>query len=282
MRTCHDVHKPDLRTTLFGHPLAFPITSAVTGGTTYNMGGRIGEEEYVDAILGGCLQAGTIGWVADGIEDDLDVFKRRLKVLAATFRGQAIVVIKPKSQEEIIKRVHMVEEAGAIAWAIDIDSAGRAARAVPGQTVEPKTPAKLRELVKCSKLPFIVKGIMTVEEAQLAVDCGAAGIGVSNHGGRVLDHTPGVAEALPPIAAKLKGKTVLLADGAVRYGADALKLLALGADVVLVGRPLVRGAHGAGRDGVALILDKMKSELTDSMVLTGTPDIRSISRSILA
>jgi isopentenyl diphosphate isomerase/L-lactate dehydrogenase-like FMN-dependent dehydrogenase len=282
MRTFHDVKKPDLTTTVFGYPLGMPITSAVTGGTTYNMGGVMGEEEYVNAILGGCLQAGTLGFVADGIGDNLEVFQRRLKVLADNFKGKAIVMIKPKTQEEIIKRVKMVEASGGIAWGIDIDSAGRAARAVPGQTVEPKTPAQLRELAKCSKLPFIIKGIMTLEEAQIAVDMGAAGICISNHGGRVLDHTPGVAEVLPQIAAKLKGKVVIFADGAVRYGTDALKLLALGADVVMVGRPLVRGAHGAGKEGVALMLNKMKTELTDACVLTGSRNIRSINRSILA
>ena len=94
---------------------------------------------------------------------------------------------------------------------------------------------------------------MTVEEAKIAVDVGAKGIGVSNHGGRVLDYAPATAVVLPAIADAVKGKTTILVDGAVRRGQDVLKYLALGADVCLCGRPLVRGAHGGGREGVALM-----------------------------
>ncbi|WP_353117061.1 alpha-hydroxy-acid oxidizing protein [Nitratidesulfovibrio sp.] len=282
MRTFHDVKKPDLTTTLFGQKLSMPVTSAVTGGVTYNMGNKMTEEEYINSILGGCLDAGTLGWVADGIGDKMEVFERRISVLKTQFGGKGIVTIKPKTNEEIIKRIRMVEEAGGVAVAIDIDSAGRAARAVPGQTVEPKTPEQLAELVKSTSLPFIIKGIMTVEEARIAVEVGAKGICVSNHGGRVLDYTPATATVLPAIAAAVKGKTTILVDGAVRRGQDVLKFLALGADACLCGRPLVRGAHGAGRDGVALIMNTIKDELTVAMTLTGVADVRKATSNIIA
>ena len=282
MRTFHDVKKPDLTTTLFGQKLSMPVTSAVTGGVTYNMGNKMTEEEYINSILGGCLDAGTLGWVADGIGDKMEVFERRISVLKTQFGGKGIVTIKPKTNEEIIKRIRMVEEAGGVAVAIDIDSAGRAARAVPGQTVEPKTPKQLAELVKSTSLPFIIKGIMTVEEAKIAVEVGARGICVSNHGGRVLDYTPATATVLPAIAAAVKGKTTILVDGAVRRGQDVLKFLALGADACLCGRPLVRGAHGAGRDGVALIMNTIKDELTVAMTLTGVADVRKATSNIIA
>jgi isopentenyl diphosphate isomerase/L-lactate dehydrogenase-like FMN-dependent dehydrogenase len=283
MRTFHDVNKVDTSITLFGERLALPVMSAATGGTTYNMGlkGKMTDAEYIDGLLGGCRLAGTIGWAADGIGDPLDVFEVRLKAVQK-YDGKAIVTIKPKTQEEIIKRIRLIEQAGAIAFAIDIDSAGRAARAVPGQTVEPKTLKQLREIASATKLPFIIKGVMTVDEAAMALDAGASGIVVSNHGGRVLDHTPGTSDVLPKIADKVKGKTVILADGAVRYGTDVLKMLALGADAVLVGRPLLRGAVGGGKEGVALMINKMKSELVDSMVLTGTASARNVSKSIIA
>ena len=223
---------------------------------------------------------GTIGWAADGIGDPLNVFEIRLKAVSK-YKGKAIVTIKPKTQEEIIKRIRLIEQAGAVAFAIDIDSAGRAARAVPGQTVEPKSLKQLQEIVRSTKLPFIIKGVMTVDEAQKAVDVGAAGIVVSNHGGRVLDYTPGVADILPKIAAKVKGQTVILTDGCMKYGTDVLKMLAMGADAVLSGRHLLRGAVGGGREGVALMINKMKSELVDSMVLTGTASVRKVSKDIL-
>jgi isopentenyl diphosphate isomerase/L-lactate dehydrogenase-like FMN-dependent dehydrogenase len=148
--------------------------------------------------------------------------------------------------------------------------------------VEPKTVKQLQEIARSTKLPFIIKGVMTLEEAEMARDAGAAGIVVSNHGGRVLDHTPGTADVLPKIASKMKGKIVILADGAVRYGADVLKMLALGADAVLVGRPILRGAVGGGQEGVALMINKMKTELVDSMVMTGTADVKKVSRDIIA
>lgn len=281
MRTLHDMKKPDLTVEIFGEKLSMPVMSAATGGVTYNMGGKMKEEEYITAILGGCRDAGTLGMAADGIGDPVETFKRRMEVLKGSFGGKGLVALKPRIQEEIIKRVRLMEEAGAVAFAVDVDSAGRAARALPGQTVEPKTLAQLRELVKASSLPFIVKGVMTVEEAQRAVDAGAKGIVVSSHGGRVLDYTPGVAEVLPEIAAKVKGQVVIFADGAVRRGTDVLKLLALGADACLVGRPLIRGAHGAGRAGVALMMNAFKQELTDAMVLTGTASLRKVSPSII-
>jgi isopentenyl diphosphate isomerase/L-lactate dehydrogenase-like FMN-dependent dehydrogenase len=283
MRTFHDMKKPDTSITLWGEKLSLPILSAATGGTTYNMGlkGKMTDAEYIDAMLGGCRMAGTCGLAADGIGDPLDVFEIRLKAVSR-YNGKAIVTIKPKTQEEIIKRIRLIEQAGAFAFAIDIDSAGRAARAVPGQTVEPKTLKQLREIARSTKLPFIIKGVMTVDEAEMALEAGAAGIVVSNHGGRVLDHTPGTADVLQKIAAKVKGKTVIFADGAVRYGTDVLKMLALGADAVLVGRPLLRGAVGGGKEGVALMINKMKNELVDSMVLTGTADVKKVSKSILA
>jgi isopentenyl diphosphate isomerase/L-lactate dehydrogenase-like FMN-dependent dehydrogenase len=280
MKTLHDVKKPDLSVEILGHMIALPMMSAATGGTTYNMGGKIGEEEFIEAIVGGCVEAGTIGWVADGIGDPMSIFERRMSVVK-NYPGHVIVTIKPRTQEEILKRIAMIEQSGAIAFGIDLDSAGRAARALPGQTVEPKTRKQIEELVKSTRLPFIAKGIMSAEEAQIALDAGARGIVVSNHGGRVLDHTPGVVEVLPEIVANVKGKVLILADGAVRHGADVLKLVALGADATLCGRPLIRGAHGAGKDGVALMINEIKNELTDSMVLTGVASARKVSRSIL-
>jgi len=282
MRTFHDVKKVNTSITLWGEKLSLPVLAAPTGGITYNMGlkGKMTDDEYIDAILGGCIMAGTIGFAADGIGDPIEVFEIRLKAVKK-YNGKAIVTIKPRTQDEIIKRIKMIEQAGALAFAIDIDSAGRAARALPGQTVEPKTPKQLKEIARSTKLPFIIKGIMTIEEAEMAIDSGAAAIVVSNHGGRVLDYTPGVAEVLPKIADKVKGKTIIFADGAIKYGTDVLKMLALGADAVLSGRHLLRGAVGGDKEGVALMINKMKSELIDSMVLTGTSDVKKVNRKII-
>jgi isopentenyl diphosphate isomerase/L-lactate dehydrogenase-like FMN-dependent dehydrogenase len=123
---------------------------------------------------------------------------------------------------------------------------------------------------------------MTPDDALLAGEAGAAGICVSNHGGRALDHSAGTADVLPAIADKVKGKMVILVDGCVHYGGDVLKYLALGADAVLVGRHIWRAAHGGGREGVALFMKTMRDELTAAMVLTAVPNVAAIDRHILA
>src|SRR5512136_365061 len=123
---------------------------------------------------------------------------------------------------------------------------------------------------------------MTVDDAMRCVDAGVAGIAVSNHGGRRQDHTPGTAEVLPAIADKVKGKVPILTDGCVQTGTDVLKYLALGADVVMLGRHLLRAAYGGGTQGVALFMNRLRDELQRAMVLTGTPSVAKINRSILA
>jgi len=281
MRTLHGASKPDLATTLFGQKLDMPILTASLGGTTYNMGGKMSEEDFIEALFGGAAKLGTMSLVADGTEDPLETYQIRLK--AITKYGRGIGVIKPRDQAEIVRRIRLVEAAGATAVAVDVDSAGRAARAAKlGQIIEPKTAKHLRELVASTKLPFIVKGIMTPDEALIALDVGAKAIVVTNHGGRNLDHTPGTIEVLPAIAEKVKGRMTVLADGGIRHGADALKFLALGADAVLVGRPVVRGAHGGGAEGVQLILEKIRGELAEAMVMTGVASVRKVSRNVVS
>jgi len=170
---------------------------------------------------------------------------------------------------------------GAAAVGMDVDGAGLAVMALKGQPVSPKTPAELAACAAASVLPFIVKGVMTPDEAIIAFDAGAAAVVVSNHGGRVLDHTPGAAEVLPAVAKAVKGRGVVLVDGGVRTGADVLKCLALGADAVLVGRPLAVGAFGGGAEGVTFLLEKMRAELAAAMLLTGTASVRAVSPDIL-
>jgi isopentenyl diphosphate isomerase/L-lactate dehydrogenase-like FMN-dependent dehydrogenase len=103
---------------------------------------------------------------------------------------------------------------------------------------------------ECS-VPVLVKGVLTSEDAELALEHGAAGVVVSNHGGRQLDRSLATAEALPEIAAALDGRGTLLVDGGIRRGVDVATALALGADAVLVGRPVLWGLAAGGKDGVA-------------------------------
>jgi len=278
MRTIHAVKEADLSFELWGGKLSMPILAAPMTGTPYNLGGPISESDFIEEIVTGSLMAGTFSMTGDGA--DPSMYESGLKSGAA-HRKTTIAIIKPREQKEIIKYIRRAEEAGVLAVGMDIDGAGLVTMAMKGQPVSPKTLKEVMDVIASTTLPFVLKGIMTPDEAELAVQAKAAGIVVSNHGGRVLDFTPGAAEVLPAIAERVGGKLTIFADGGVRTGADVLKLLALGADAVLVGRPLAIGAVGGGREGVSLMLNKMKGELFQAMLLTGTPDVRHVQPDIL-
>lgn len=279
-RVVHGVHVPDTSIDFFGTKISLPVIAAPTGGTTYNMGGKLTEEEFVTAICEGCTKAGTLGAVADGIGDPLPVFEKRLDTLKS-LGCKAIVGLKPRLNKDIIERMRLAEKAGVVALTIDLDSAGRAARATKGQTVEPKTLEQLKELVKASRLPLLFKGIMTPDEAELCVQAGAAGIVVSNHGGRTLADTPGTAAVLPRIADVVKGRCFIMVDGTVARGTDVEKYIALGAQCTLAGRHFVRAAHGGLADGVKLFADRLQSELAVAMTLTGAQRVADINRKMI-
>ena len=273
LRTLHDVSEPNTATTLFGHELATPILGAPMAGTKPNLKGVVSDYELTKAVVQGCRQAGTLGMAGD-------VGKYALQILEEE-QGQGIFIFKPREQEKIISWAASATVAGAVGFGIDVDGAGLINMRLLGMFVEPKPAQKLRELVQAIKLPFIVKGIMTPDEAELATEAGAQAIVVSNHGGRVLDQTPGTADVLPDIAQRVKGKVSIMVDGGIRSGADVLKMLALGADYVLIGRPLLQAAVGGGAEGVRLAVEQLTSELKVAMILTGTRSVRDVSPRVL-
>lgn len=124
-----------------------------------------------------------------------------------------------------------------------------------------------------SPLPILVKGIMTGADAQRAVEAGADGVIVSNHGGRQLDAVPASIEALPDVARAVRRRCALLVDGGIRRGTDVLLCLALGADAVLVGRPVLHGLAVDGEKGVARVLQILQEELVDAMALAGIASV---------
>ncbi|MFW2442394.1 alpha-hydroxy acid oxidase [Aliarcobacter butzleri] len=132
-----------------------------------------------------------------------------------------------------------------------------------------------------TKLPVILKGITSVSYAKKALDLGIDGIVVSNHGGRTLDTLPASIEFLPKIAKVINKKIPILFDGGIRRGTDVLKAIALGANAVLIGRPIIYGLATAGALGVAHTLKILKEELEVSMMFTGCKDIQSIDETIL-
>ena len=120
-----------------------------------------------------------------------------------------------------------------------------------------------------TRLPVLLKGITHPADAQQALACGAAGLIVSNHGGRTLDTLPATATLLPAIARAVGGALPLLVDGGIRRGTDVLKAIALGATAVLVGRPVIHGLANAGATGVAHVIRLLRDELEIAMALSG-------------
>ena len=278
MRVIHNAADPDTSIELFGKKIDAPIFAAPITGTTLNMGGQLTEREYIEPVVEGCANTGIYAMVGDTAVDaflieNLDVLK--------CHNGNGIVFIKPWDNENIIKKIRLAEEAGAFAVGVDIDACGLVTLSLHGKPVVPKDLEQIKELVKSTELPFILKGIMTVEDALMAVEAGADAIVVSNHGGRVLDFTPGSADVLPEIAKAVKGKIKILVDGGVRTGVDVVKMIGLGADAVLIGRPFVTASFGGATDGVETYVNKIKSEMKGAMILTGCSNISEIDEKVI-
>jgi len=136
----------------------------------------------------------------------------------------------------------------------------------------------VERLAADSSLPIVLKGIQTAEDARLACEHGAAAIVVSNHGGRQLDDVAATIELLPEIAEAVAGRLEVLMDGGVRRGTDVLKALALGAQAVLVGRPVVWGLATAGERGVRHVLELLREEIELGLTLLGCPTPADVTR----
>jgi 4-hydroxymandelate oxidase len=131
-------------------------------------------------------------------------------------------------------------------------------------------------------LPLLVKGILTAEDAELAVGVGVDGIVVSNHGGRQLDWSPAGLTALPEVVGAVAGRVPVLVDGGIRRGTDIVKALALGADAVLAARPFVWGLAVDGEAGVADVLRILRSEFENAMALCGCRKVAEITSALVA
>lgn len=278
MRVIHDAKNPDTSTEIFGRKMSLPIFAAPVSGTSLNMGGKITEKDYISWVVSGCLDSEVYPMVGDSavdtfLLDNLEVLKQN--------KGYGIAIIKPWENKNVIDKIKLAEEAGAFAVGMDIDAAGLITLALHGKPVGPKNLNEIKEIIKSTKLPFILKGIMTPDEAELAVQAGVSAIVISNHGGRVLDQTPAVCDVLPEIAKRVKGKVTILADGGVRSGVDILKMIALGADAVLIGRPFVTASFGGQREGVSTYIETLRSELKSAMVLTGCNSIKDINGRVI-
>jgi len=281
MKVIGEHFEPDTSYEFFGNKLSMPIMGASVAGVN-SFGGEsvISEKEFCRAVVLGCKEAGTVGWRGDTYTYSLEK-TFGLDAIRET-GGWGVKIVKPRDQDTIMKLYHMAEKIGCIAVGTDVDGCESFAMTTHNQPVFRKSVDDLKELVSSTKLPVIIKGIMSVEDALIAQEAGAAAIVVSNHGGRVLDHTPGTASVLPVIVQKVKNKLHIFVDGGIRTGYDVLKMLALGADAVLIGRDMVRVAVGAGIYGVKTHMEYLKQTLSKAMKMTNCKSLNDISQDIIS
>ena len=286
MRCLHSAAQPDTSTELLGLSLSLPVLAAPIGGVAFNMGmppqNPVDEATYAHAVICGCHQGGILGCGGDGVSPV--ILESALSAVRAC-NGQGIPFVKPWEGDFLWTRLEAALASGCPVLGMDVDAAGLITLRLQGHPISPKTESELAEIarfVHSRGTKFMIKGVMTVEDARIALDAGVDALVVSNHGGRVLDGTPGTADVLPRIATAVNGRIPVLVDGGVRSGTDVLKLLALGASAVLIGRPFSIAAIGGGLEGVTSYIAELKSTLTSAMALTGCASIDSIGSHILA
>ncbi|MDP2708570.1 MAG: alpha-hydroxy-acid oxidizing protein [bacterium] len=281
MRVIKANTEPDFKADFLEHKITMPVMVTSVSGVKLSLNDAMSEQDFQRNMIAGAKLFGTIGLSGNTVD-----FPDHPGVEAIKENGGwGIPVFKPQSQERLLELFRRAEAADVLAIGVDLDGFGSQNWAYRGQPLFRKSETDLRELVRATAKPVIFKGVMNLADAEIAAASGAKAIVVSNHGGRVMDWGLGVADVLPEIAEKLKGKITIMADGAIRTGFDVLKVLALGADVVSLGRPLIQVNLGGGPEegarAIKLYLDYVKSDLRLAMLMTGCDNLKEISKDIL-
>jgi len=272
--------KKDTDTTfeLFGKTFAYPIFAGPVGAVNLHYGNKFNDMQYNDILVKGCADAGIAAFTGDGTNPD--VVKAAAEAIGKA-NGLGIPTIKPWNKETVEEKMTLARESGAFAIAMDIDAAGLPFLKNMNPPAGAKSVKEMKEIIDAAGVPFIVKGIMTAEGAKKALEAGAAGIVVSNHGGRVLDQCPATAEVLKEIADAVKGQMKIFVDGGIRTGVDVFKALAMGADAVIIARPYVAAVYGGAEEGIKLYTDKLGAELVDTMAMCGAGKLSDINSSMV-
>jgi 4-hydroxymandelate oxidase len=306
-RVLVDVSARDLSTTVLGHRIAMPVAVAPTA--FHKLAHRDGEL----ASVRGAGDAGTLFILSTlsntAVEDvvaaaagpvwfQLYVYRDRgatealvRRVEAAGCRALVLTVDAPllgRRERDVKNRFALpaglgIENLHAAGYARLPAASGSGLAAYFAELLDPSLTWDVIEWLRSiTSLPVLVKGIVRADDAMRAVQRGAAGIVVSNHGGRQLDASPATISVLPRIADAVAGRAEILLDGGVRRGTDVMKALALGARCVLVGRPVLWGLAAGGREGVATALGILRRELDLAFALCGCPDVASVTRDLVS
>jgi isopentenyl diphosphate isomerase/L-lactate dehydrogenase-like FMN-dependent dehydrogenase len=289
-RVLTDVSEVSTATTLFGSGVSMPILVAPVAFQ------RLAHEDGEQGMARAAAAAGTVMCLST-----IATARPREVAEAAPGGRRWFQLYCFKDRGVTSALMDEAVEAGfeAIALTVDAPRAGRRERdlhtgfAVPGEVTVPSLAAALGEsrpvtvqevfslvdpaltwtdferLASDCRLPVLIKGVLTAEDARLAVEHGAAGVVVSNHGGRQLDGVPATVDALPEVVEAVDGRVPVLLDGGVRRGTDVLVALALGAQAVMVGRPAVWGLAIGGEGGARRVLEILREELELALTLCG-------------
>ena len=274
MDTLNPNYTPDISFDLFGVTFSAPIFAAPLGSLPLHYGDKHTDQTYNSIMLKAAADYGVTGLTGDGVDPQIMV--DAVKDMVA-LGGMGIPTIKPWNKEAVFEKLDILNENKIFAAAMDIDGAGLPFLKAMNPNAGSKTVEEMKEIIDYADMPFIIKGIMTPAGAKKAVEAGAAGIVVSNHGGRVQGAVPSTAEVLPSIVEAVKGQTVIFVDGGIRSGVDVFRALALGADAVLIGRPILNSIYGAGAEGFQIYMDKIVGELKSTMVMCGCGTLSDIT-----
>lgn len=276
MDTLCDNVTPDTSFEMFGHTFSAPIFAAPLGALDMHYGPKYKDQEYNRILTKAACDYGVAALTGDGVNPDI---MKSSVADSKALGGMVIPTIKPWNKEAVFEKLDICNEAGIFAAAMDIDGAGLPFLKAMNPNAGSKSVAEMKEITEYANMPFILKGIMTVAGAKKAVEAGAKAIVVSNHGGRVQGGVPSTAEVLPEIADAVKGQITILVDGGIRSGVDVFRALALGADGVLIGRPIIPMIYAGGADGFKVYMDKIVGELKSTMTMCGAATLKDIDRS---
>jgi 4-hydroxymandelate oxidase len=274
-RVLVDVSELTTATTVLGTELSFPVLVAPMAFQ------RVAHPDGEVAMAQGAEAAGTamcLSTLSQSAIEDVAAGSRWFQLYWSPDRGVV---------QDLVQRADAVGF-GAIVVTVDLPVLGRRERDLrtgfePPVQIDSVTDPSLtwRELEwlrSLTTLPVLVKGILTAEDATLALEAGVEGVVVSNHGGRQLDGVAGSLDALPEVAEVVGDRAAILMDGGVRRGTDVVKALALGAQAVLVGRPALWGLVVGGADGVAHVLTLLRDEFRLALALCGCASPDEVTR----
>lgn len=277
-RIFHDITSPDTSLELFGRRIPIPACIAPVG--SFSLVSDQAEREVAE----GAGYAGAMMFVSHAAKSNVREWAE------ATSAPLVFMAYLNRGKEDTLRCVRLAESLGyaAVGATMDTVQPVKIGDEVPLSTKDgkprkghPACPKDIEWLKREVSLPVVVKGIMSAEDARIAVEAGADALVVSNHGGRILDFSRAAVEVLPEVVKAVGEKVPVLLDSGIRSGGDIVKALALGAKAVLVGRPICWGVGAAGAHGVARVLEVLTEEIKRVLIMTGAASLAQISESIL-